>query len=135
MARERPIVVAAPASKVGLWIALGFHACLIAAACTLTFTSTDETPTVVKEKSMDRGNFQMAITTREPQKSNRDQVTKSLPQPTPPPLPLVALDQLTALRSLPTFEPLAAVTADSPPATQTDRGGEKRNGASSRARP
>ena len=137
---ERPAVAEAPASKVGLWIALGFHACLIAAACTLTFTSTDEMPTVVKEKFIDRGNFAMPISSREPQKNSRDFPAKSTPPPAPLSLPLVALEQLTALRALPSFEPIAAITADSPaaipPSTRpTQTGTRKRNGARSRARP
>ena len=112
VASAPPVVETARASRLGLWIALGLHACLIAAACSLTFTSTDEIPKVDNEIFIDRGAFEMPISIREPQKNNPDRSVTSAPLPAPPPLPLVALEHLTALRYEPFFEPIAAVTAD-----------------------
>lgn len=112
----RPIAEMAPASKVGLWVSLGLHACLIAAACSVTFISSEEKGKGKDETSGDRADFEMAISSREPQTMEPNLPATSTPLPAPQQLPLAILNNLTALRDLPAFEPIAAVTAGQPSA-------------------
>lgn len=114
----RPIATMLPVSKMGLWISLGIHACIIAAACSLTFNTTEEQDTPNVETPGDRAEFKVAISNRPPQLSEPELPTRPTPLPAlpQPQIPLIALNQLTAQHELPTFEPIAEVTAG-PPAT------------------
>ena len=117
-----PIPPKAPASKVGLWVSLGFHACLIAAACTVTWTKLGEKGEGKDDTAGDRGDFEMQISHREPQASAPEPPAAAVPPPTPqlpaPQASFLFVNQLPALRPLALFEPMPSVLAakPSPPA-------------------
>lgn len=111
----RPPTEMAPVSRLGLWISLGLHACLIAAACSLTFTITSDNGDGDSETSGDRGDFEMAISTRMPQSNGPETPSTPIPLPSTPQLPLIVQNSLTLLRDLPSFEPIALVTAGPSP--------------------
>lgn len=112
------VAPAAPASKLGLWISLGFHGCLIAAACTLTLVIPEEEGkgTGEDETARDRGDFEMPISSRKPLASEPELSPAPASPPTPqlpaPQVSLIALADLPALRLQPLFEPMTSVTAE-----------------------
>ena len=113
-----PVTQAAPASKLGLWVSLGFHACLIAAACTATLMSPGEKGKGDDDTAGDRGEFEMRISNREPQASEPESPTAPESLPTPqvpaPQASLFALEDLPALRAQSLFEPMTSVIATKP---------------------
>ena len=108
----------APASKLGLWISLGFHGCLIAAACTLTLMNPGGKGEGDVETTGDRGDFEMPISSRKPLASEPESQPAPASPPTPqlpaPQVSLITLADLPALRAQPLFEPMTSVTAEQP---------------------
>jgi TonB family protein len=107
-----------PASKISLWISLGLHACLIAAACSVSFMTPVQEGAGNEETAGDRRDFKMAISTREPQASQLDVLlappSPLTPSQTSPQIPLLAVSNLSALTELATFEPMASVITETP---------------------
>jgi TonB family protein len=126
-----------PVSKTGLFISLGIHACLIAAACFITFHTFGEKGKGDDNTAGDHGDFQMLMSSREPQAESSEPVSPLLPQPIPPALPqipITALRNLPAIQRIPPIEQATAVTANkpsAPPSTATSTGKSPASGGPS----
>lgn len=131
---------AVPVSKKGLFISLGIHAGLIAAACFITFHTFGEKGQGDDHTSGDHGDFQMLMSSREPQAESSEPVSPPLPQPTPPALPqipVIALRNLPAIQKLPPIEQAPVVTANkssTPPSTAASTGKSAASGGPSAAK-
>lgn len=126
--RPRAVSKKAAGSKTSLLISIGVHACLITAACFITFHSFGEKGKGADDTSGDHGDFEMLMSSREPQATASEPVSPTLPQPTPPALPqipVIALRNLPAIQKLSPIEQATAVTAkksSTPPSSSPSTG-------------
>lgn len=94
--------------KTGLLGSLGFHGCLLAAACSITFMNAGEKGSAGDEPSGDPAGFEMKSTAPPAESEETVSSASSLPQPAVP----VMVVNSPATVQLPPVEPMASITAN-----------------------
>jgi periplasmic protein TonB len=110
VATPQVLQVAAQTSKAGLWLSLGIHAALIAAACSITFHEPSDNASGVGETTADRESFEMQIAAARKLTPLRESVTppKLTSAPIAPPRKLViAMTNSPSVSEWPAIEPIA----------------------------
>ena len=102
----RPATTRGATGKSSFLVSLGFHGCLLAAACSITFMNSEE-GSAGDETAGDPSGFELVAAARHPESEATVSNAPSLPQP---PVRVMAVNSSTALQ-LPPVAPFASITA------------------------
>jgi periplasmic protein TonB len=113
-----PVVQAkARSSKAGLWLSIGIHAALIAAAGTITFHDSGGNTDGAGGPATEDEHFEMAVNTSRIQKAEQESLTPPKPRSAPPAPAqkwIVAMTNSPSLLEWPAIEPIATTKTAQP---------------------